>query len=72
VHGGDQERSAKGAMSDVAMAMTTMIENMSCVRMPSWRPTVAMMISIAPRAFRPAPKLRAVQWSLPPMSRAPA
>ena len=59
-------------MSDVVIAMITMIENMSCVRIPTWSPIVATMISIAPRAFSPAPRLRAVQWSRRPLSRAHA
>ena len=48
-------RSAEGAMMEVAMAISTMMEYMSCESTPSCRPMVAMMISMAPRAFRPAP-----------------
>ena len=55
------ERSAKGAMSDVTIAITTIMENISCDRIPRRSPMVAMMISIAPLAFKPAPKLSDVQ-----------
>jgi hypothetical protein len=44
-------RSPTGAMNEVTIAIMTMIENISGVRIPRARPIVATTIPIAPRAF---------------------
>ncbi len=49
------QRRATGVITEVAIAITTTIENISWVRMPSDSPMEATMISRAPRALRPAP-----------------
>ena len=49
-------------MSEVTIAVRRMIEYICGVRMPRLRPIVATMISIAPRAFMPAPSESPSQW----------
>ena len=48
-------------MREVAIAVRRMIEYIFGVRIPRVRPIVATMISIAPRAFIPAPRESASQ-----------
>ena len=48
-------RNIGGAVSDVMIATRTMTVYMAVDRTPSCRPTIAMITSMAPRAFRPAP-----------------
>ncbi len=49
-------------MSEVTIATMRMMEYISAVRIPRLKPMVATMISMAPRAFMPAPSERASQW----------
>jgi hypothetical protein len=49
-------------MTDVTTATMRMMEYISAVRIPRLKPMVATMISIAPRAFIPAPSESASQW----------
>ena len=55
------QRRIGGAISDVTTATMRMIEYISAVRIPRVKPMVATMISMAPRAFMPAPSDSASQ-----------
>jgi hypothetical protein len=58
-------------MSEVTTAITTMIENISWVRMSSASPIVAMMMPSTPLALSPAPYASDDQWSWRDKKRAP-
>jgi len=64
-------RSINGAMIEVTTAIIIIREKISCEITLKDNPIVAIIIWIAPRAFNPAPKLKAVQWSLLPKYLAP-
>ena len=59
-------RRPMGARREVTIAITTMMENICCVRIPSARPIVATTIPIAPRAFMATAIEAASQKCSPP------